>query len=97
MLFISLVPHAQIEYGPREESTFCRTQKEADDEQSGETLSETHEGANDAPHESNSRKPEPWSREFEDDVTRDIEQGIADKVDGQCGEVLIPGLHFEWW
>ena len=97
MLFISLVPHAQIEYGSREEPTFCHTQKKAGDKESGETLSETHEGTNDAPREGDSRKPEPWSSESEDDVARDIEQGVTDKEDGQRSEVLVPGLHFEWW
>ena len=40
-------------------SPHCDTQEEAGDEESGENLSETHEGANDPPHEGDSRKPEP--------------------------------------
>jgi len=95
MLFISLVPHAQIERGSREEPTFCHAEKEANDEESGETLSKAHEGANYPPREGDSRKPEPRSSEFEDDVGRDLEQDVTDEVDGQCGEVLVPGLHFE--
>ena len=55
-------------------------------------MSEAHEGANDTPREGESRKPEPWSGEFEDNVTRNLEQGVTDEVDGQCGEVLVPGL-----
>jgi len=97
MLFVSLVPHAEVERGSRKDPGFCDAQKEADDEQSGEALSEAHEGANDAPDEGESWKPEPRSGEFEDDVRRDFEQDVTDEVDGQCGEVLVPGLSFERW
>jgi hypothetical protein len=94
-LFVPLVPHTQIKYGSREEPGFRHAEKEADDEESGETLSEAHEGANDPPREGESRKPEPRSGEFEDDIGRDFEQDVADEVDGQCGEVLVSGLGFE--
>ena len=96
MLLISLVPHAQVEHGSREEPRFCHAQKEADGEESGEILSEAHECANDAPHEGESREPESRSGESEDDVTRDFEQGVANEVDGQCSKVLVPSLRFEW-
>ena len=95
MLLISFVPHAEIEHGSGEEPRFCHAEKKADDKESGETLSEAHEGANDRPDEGDSRKPESWRCESEDDVTWDFEQDVTDKVDGQCCEVLIPGLRFE--
>ena len=82
MLFFSLVPHAKVERGSRKDPGFCDAQTEADDEQSGEALSETHEGANDTPDEGESRKPEPRSGEFEDDVGRDFEQYVTNEVDG---------------
>ena len=31
----------------------------------------------------------------EDDIRRDFEKDVTDKLDGQCGEVLVHGLHFE--
>ena len=95
--FVPLVPHAQIKHDSRGEPTFCDAQEEAGDEESGETLSEAHEGANDPPCEGDSRKPESWSGEFETDISRDFEQDITDEVDGQCGEELVSSLHFEWW
>ena len=91
MSLISLVPHAEIEHDSGEEPTFCDAQEEAGDEESRETLSETHEGANDPPREGDSRKPKPWSREFEDKIAWDLEQDATDEVDGQCGEVLVSG------
>ena len=94
MLFVSLVPHAEIECGSREEAGFCHAEKEADDEEPGETLSEAHEGAHDTPCEGKSRKPESRSGEFEDEIRWDFKQEEADEEDGQCGEVLIPGLGF---
>jgi len=69
-LFIPLVPHAQIEHDSGEEPGFRRTQKEAGDEESGKALSEIRQGANGTPHKGESRKPEPRSGEFEDDVCR---------------------------
>ena len=95
MLFTSLVPHAQIKYGSRDEPGFCHAQKEANDEEPSEALTEAHEDANDAPDEGESRQPEPRSREFERGVTRHLEQDVTDKVDGQRGEVLVSDLHFE--
>jgi len=95
MLFISFVPHAQIERSSREEPGFRNTQEEAGDEESGEALGEAHEGANDAPGEGHGRKPESRGCEFEDDVTWDFDQDITNEVDGQCGEVLVSGLRFE--
>ena len=92
MLFGALVPHAQVEHDSREEPGFRRGQKEAGDEQPGEALSEAHQGANDAPREGESWEPEPWSREFEDNVTWDLEQGVTNKVNGQCGKELVSGL-----
>ena len=92
MPFVSLVPHAEIEHDPREKPTFCHAQEEAGCEESGEALREAHEGTNDAPHEGESRKPEPWRCAFEDDVTWDLKQDTSDEVDGQCGEVLVSGF-----
>jgi len=82
MLFISLVPHAQIEHNSRGESTLCDTQKEADGEESGKILGKAHEGTNDTPCKGEGRKPKPWRRESEDDVRRDLEQDVTDEVDG---------------
>ena len=95
--FVPLVPHAQIIQDSRNEPGFCHAEKEAGDEESGETLSETHEGTDDPPREGDSWKPKPWRCEFEDDISRDFEQDITDEVDGQCGEELVSGLHFEQW
>jgi len=95
MLLVSLVPHAQIERGPREEPGFCHTQEETGDEQSGETLGEAHEGTNDTPREGDGREPEPRSGESEDDIRWDFERNVTNEVDGQCGEVLVSGLRFE--
>ena len=92
MLFASLIPHAQIEDNSGEESALCDTEKEADDEESGEIVGEAHKGANDAPCKGEGRKPKSWSCEPEDDVGWDLEQDVADKVDGQRGEVLVSGL-----
>ena len=96
MLFISFVPHAQIERSSREEPGFCDAQEEAGDEESGETLGEAHKGTNDTPREGHGRKPKSRRCDFEDDVTWDLDQDVTNKVDGQCGEVLVSGLHFEW-
>lgn len=92
MLFISLIPHAQIEHSSRKETAFRNTQKEAGDEQSGKILREAHEGAHNPPYEGKGGKPKPRRRAFENDVTGDLEQDIADKPDSQCREVLISGL-----
>lgn len=91
-MFVSLVPHAQIEHHSREEPTFCRAQEEAGGEESGEILSEPREGADDTPQEGESRKPESRRREFEDDVTWDLEHDVTDEEDSQRGEVLTSGL-----
>ena len=91
MVFASLVPHAQIEDNSWEESTLCDAQEEADDEKSREIASDAHEGTNDAPYEGEGRKPKLWSCELEDDVEWDLGQDVADKVDGQRGEVLVSG------
>ena len=95
MLFISFVPHAQIEDGSREEPGFCDAQEEAGDEESREALGEAHESTNDTPCEGHGREPESRRCEFEGDVTWDLDQDVADEVDGQCGEVLVSGLRFE--
>jgi len=92
MLFVPPVPHAHIEHDSGEESTLCDAEKEADGEKSGEILGDTHEGANDTPCEGESREPKLWGREFEDDVTWDLEQDVTDKVHGQRGKVLVSGL-----
>ena len=91
MLFISFVPHAQIEHDSREESTFCDAQKEAGDKESGETLSESHEGTNDTPCEGDCRKPESRRCELEHEIARDFEQDAANEEDGQRGEELVSG------
>ena len=92
MLFVSLIPHAHIKDDSREEAAFCDAEEKADGKKSGETLGDAHQGANDAPCEGESGKPKSGSGEFEDDVTRDLEQDVTDEVDGQRGEVLIPSL-----
>ena len=92
VLFVPLVPHAEIEHDSREEPTLRSAQEEARGEESAEALSETHEGADDTPHESDCRKPHPRGCKFEDEITRDIEQDVADKIDGQGGQVLVSGL-----
>ena len=92
MLFSSPVPHAQVEHDSREETAFCDTEEETDDEESREILGDAHEGANDTPCEGEGREPKSWSCEFEDDIERDLEQDITDEVDGQRGEVLVSGL-----
>jgi len=51
MLFVSLVPHAHIEHDAGEETTLCNAEEEADGEESGEVLGDSHQGANDTPHE----------------------------------------------
>lgn len=92
MLFVSFVPHAQIKHNSREKPAFRDAQKEAAGEQSAETLREAHEGANDPPYEGESGKPESRRRALENDVTRDLEQGVAGEPDAQCCEVLVSGL-----
>ena len=92
MLFVSLVPHAEVEHDSREQPALCNTQEEARGEETAEASSEAHEGAGDTPYKSDGRKPHPRGREFEDEITRDIEQGVTDKVDAQCGQVLVSGL-----
>ena len=57
-MFVSLVPHTEIERGSREEFTFCHAEKEANDKESGETPSESHESANNTPREGECQKPE---------------------------------------
>jgi len=89
MLFVSFVPHAQIKHDSREETTFRDAEEEADAEESWEVLGDTHQGTDDTPYEGESWKPESWGGDFEDDVTRDLEQDVANEVDGQRGEVLI--------
>ena len=92
MPFASLIPHAQIKDNSGEESALCDAEKEADDEESGEIAGEAHKGANDAPCEGEGRKPKSWSCELEEDVGWDLEQDVADNVDGQRGEVLVSSL-----
>lgn len=92
MLFISLVPHAQVKDNSREEPTLRDAQKEAGGKQSGYILCEAHERANDPPCEGEGGKPESRRCQLEDDVTGDLEQDVADKPDAQCREVLASGL-----
>ena len=92
MLFVSLVPHAQIKHNSREEPAFCDAQKEAGDEQPRKILGEPHEGANDPPYDGDSGKPEPRGRFFQDDVAGDFKQCVAGEPNGQCRQVLVVGL-----
>jgi len=50
MLFVSLVPHAHIKHDTGEETTLCNAEEEADGEESGEVLGDSHQCANDTPH-----------------------------------------------
>lgn len=54
MLFVTLVPHAQIERDTGNEPTFRDTEEEADGEESGEILGDAHEGAYDTPDQGES-------------------------------------------
>lgn len=92
MLFVSLVPHAHIKHDSGKETTFRDAEEETDGKESTEVLGDTHEGANDTPYEGESWKPESRGGDFEDDVTRDLEQDVTNEVDGQRGEVLVPTL-----
>jgi len=92
MLFASLIPHTQVIEDSGGETTFCDAEKEAGSQESGEILGDTHEHANDTPCEGESREPKLRCGEFEDDVARDLEQDVTDKVDRQCSQVLVPGL-----
>ena len=87
MLFVLLIPHAEVEHDSREESTLCSTQEEPCCKESVKALSETHEGADDT--ESGGQEPHSWGGEFEDDITWDIEQVVANRIDGQ---VLVSSL-----
>ena len=91
-LFVSLVPHAQIESHSRSVSAFRHPQKYAGSEESSEILGDTREGAGATPHDSESRKPEPRRREFEDDATGKREQDITNVGGGQRREELVSGL-----
>ena len=91
MLLVPLVPHAHVEDDTGEESTFCDAEEEADGEKPGKVLGDAHKGTNDTPCEGESRKPKSGAREFEDDVSGDLEQDVTDEVDGQRGEVLVSG------
>lgn len=82
VLFVSLVPHARIVHHTGKEPAFRNAQEEADSEEPGEVLGDTHESGDNSPDEGESREPEPWSGEFEDDVAWDLEQDVADEVDG---------------
>ena len=55
-------------------------------------MSEAHEGADDTPHKSDRREPHPRGCKLKDKITRDIKQDVADKIDGQRGQVLVSGL-----
>ena len=55
-------------------------------------MGDAHKCANDTKCESESREPKSRGGEFEGDIARDLEQDVADKVDGQCSEVLVSGL-----
>ena len=92
LLFVSLVPHAEIEHDSREEPALCDAQEKAGDEETVKASSEAHEGTGDTPYKSDGRKPHPRGCEFEDEITRGIEQGVTDKVDAQRGQVLVSGL-----
>lgn len=92
VLFVSLVPHTQIEHDPREEPTLRNAQKEPNGEESGKILGEAHQCANDAPYEGESGEPEPRRRPSENDIRRDLEQDITNKPDTQCCEILVSGL-----
>ena len=49
MLFVSLVPHAQIKYNSGEEPAFRDAQKEAGGKQPTKIFREAHKGGNDPP------------------------------------------------
>ena len=91
-LFVSLVPHAQIEYNSRKVSALCDTQKHAGGEESGETLGDAREGADDTPSESDGRKPESWRRGLENDGARNQEYHTTNVGDSQCREELVSSL-----
>lgn len=92
MLFVPLIPHAQVEHDSREEPAFRDAQKEAGSEQSLKIFREAHEGTNDPPYEGESGKPESRGGAFENDIAGYLKQCIASKPDAQCREVLVPGL-----
>ena len=92
MLLISPVPHAHVKDDSGEETTLGNTEEEADGEESGVILGDAHQGTDDTPCKGEGWEPESGGGEFEDDVTRDLEQDVADEVYGQSVEVLIPGL-----
>ena len=91
-LFVSAVPHTQVEHDSREVPAFCNTQDEAGGEEFTEILSKAREGTNDAPHESESWKPEPRRCKLEGDVAWNVEHNITNEVDGQRCEELVSGF-----
>ena len=92
MLLISSVPHAQIKDDSGEETTLGNTEEEAGGEESGVILGDAHQSTDDTPCKGEGWEPQSGGGEFEDDVTWDLEQDVADEVDGQRVEVLVPGL-----
>ena len=91
-LFVSLVPHAQIERNSGKVSALCDTQKYAGGEESGEILGDARECADGTPHEGEGWKPESWRCDLENDGARNQEYCRTNVGDGQCRKELFSSL-----
>lgn len=91
-MFVALVPHTCIEDDSGDESAIHYADEETDDKESGKILGDAREDTNKAPGECESGQPESWGCELEANVTGYLEQDVANEVDGQCGEKLVPVL-----
>ena len=92
ILLVTLIPHAHIEDTSRDEPTLHETEEEAGRDESREVLGDAREGGDCTPGESEGGQPEPWGREFEHDIARNLKQDQANKVDGYRGGKLFSGL-----
>lgn len=73
----------------QQERTDCS--QESGREEARHVLRDTQQRCDDAPYDSQSRKPKFWRRALQHDVARKLEEHISDEVERQASEILIAG------
>ena len=69
MLFFTPVPHRKVKHHAREEATLCHAQDESCGEEASHILGHAQQGCDNAPDESECRKPNFGRGQSEDDIT----------------------------
>ena len=84
------VPHRQVKHHAREQATLRHAEHEADHEEAGHVLCHAHQRRDHPPRQRQRREPPPRRRLLQHDVARDLEQDVADEVQRQARQVLVP-------